>query len=292
MQFLTGQTKMNIGIVGLGLIGGSLGLDLRSQGHQVLGFSRRESTCEQAIARGAVDDASVNPALLAAAEVVLICTPLAAIVPTVGQIIPHLSPNTVLTDVGSVKAPVVEAVAPLWPNFVGGHPMAGKADSGIEAAQLDLFALKPYVLTPVATTPPQALRTVETIALQLRANIYRCRPDDHDRAVSWISHLPVMVSAGLIASCMSETDPDVLALAQQLASSGFRDTSRVGGGNPELGVMMARYNRQELLRALQSYRHQFEALVHYIEQEDWVTLEQKLKSNQLARPQFVQATSD
>lgn len=281
-----GMSTMNIGIVGLGLIGGSLGLDLRSQGYRVFGVSRREQTCQQAIARGIVDDASADPTLLATAEVVFICTPLAAILPTVEQLTSHLSPSTVLTDVGSVKAPVVEAIAPLWPNFVGGHPMAGKADSGIEAAVPDLFALKPYVLTPVATTPAAALETVEKIARSLRANVYHCRPQDHDRAVSWISHLPVMVSAGLIAACMSETDPGVMALAQHLASSGFRDTSRVGGGNPELGVMMARYNRQELLRSLQHYRHNLEALIDSIEQSDWISLEQQLKSTQLARPQF------
>lgn len=282
------EQSMNIGIVGLGLIGGSLGLDLRSRGYRIFGVSRRESTCTQAIARGVVDEASVDLAMLATAEVVFICTPLAAIVSTVEQLIPHLSPSTVLTDVGSVKAPVVEALAPLWSNFVGGHPMAGTADSGIEAAVPDLFVRKPYVLTPVPTTPAGAVKTVEEIARSLRATVYHCRPDDHDRAVSWISHLPVMVSGGLIAACMSETDPDVLQLAQQLASSGFRDTSRVGGGNPELGVMMARYNRRELLLTLQQYRHNLEALIDFIEQEDWISLEQQLKSNQLARLKFIQ----
>lgn len=278
---------MNIGIVGLGLIGGSLGLDLRAQGHQVLGISRRESTCERARARGAVDDASVDPALLAAAEVVFICTPLSAIVSTVEQLIPHLSPSTVLTDVGSVKSPIVQAIAPLWSNFVGGHPMAGTADTGIEAAQLNLFAFKPYVLTPVATTPNDALISIQTIARSLEATVHHCSPNDHDRAVSWISHLPVMVSAGLIAACISETEPDVLALAQQLASSGFRDTSRVGGGNPELGVMMARYNRRELLRTLQQYHHNLETLIHLIEQSDWIALEQQLKTTGQARTQFI-----
>lgn len=278
---------MNIGIVGLGLIGGSLGLDLRSRGYKVFGVSRREQTCQQAIARGAVDKASVDPAILAVAQVVFICTPLAAILPTVEQLIPHLSPSTVLTDVGSVKVPVVEAITPLWADFVGGHPMAGTADSGIQAAQLNLFALKPYVLTPVATTPIQAVSIVESLVRSLGATVYHCRPDEHDRAVSWISHLPVIVSASLIAACMSETDPDVLGLAQHLASSGFRDTSRVGGGNPELGLMMARYNREELLRSLQHYRHTLEALINLIEQEDWISLEQQLKSTGLARPQFL-----
>ncbi|MEH2261366.1 prephenate/arogenate dehydrogenase [Nostoc sp.] len=278
---------MNIGILGLGLIGGSLGFDLRSQGHHILGVSRRESTCEKAVAIGSVDEASVDLSLLAAAEVVFICTPLALIVPQLQQTIAHLSTSIVVTDVGSAKAQIVKAISPLWDNFIGGHPMAGRTDSGIEAAQRNLFVDKPYVLTPTATTPTSAIAVVEEIVRSLGANIYYCQPEQHDRAVSWISHLPVMVSSSLIAACLSETDPDVLDLAQKLASSGFRDTSRVGGGNPELGVMMARYNRQALLRSLQQYRHNLDELTNLIEQENWVVLEQKLKSTGKARPDFV-----
>ncbi len=278
---------MNIGIVGLGLIGGSLGLDLRRQGHRVLGLSRRPETCRTAIARGIVDDADVNWTLMAEAEVVFICTPLSAILPTVEQLIPFLSADAVLTDVGSVKTPVVEAVAPLWPNFVGGHPMAGKAESGLDAAQADLFAGKPYVTAPIATTPATAVEAVEFLARAIGAKLYRCSPQDHDRAVAWISHLPVMASAGLISACTSESDPAVLSLAKHLASSGFRDTSRVGGGTPELGVMMARYNRLELLRALYGYRQQVDSFIDCIEREDWGALEEKLLQTQQVRPEFL-----
>ena len=278
---------MNIGILGLGLIGGSLGFDLRSQGHHILGVSRREATCQKAVALGSVDQASVDLSLLAAAEVVFICTPLALIVPQLEQLSAHLSTATVVTDVGSAKAQIVKAISPLWNNFIGGHPMAGKTDSGIEAAQRHLFVDKPYVLTPITTTPTTAITVVEEIVRSLGANIHYCQPEQHDRAVSWISHLPVMVSSSLIAACLSETDPDVLQLAQKFASSGFRDTSRVGGGNPELGVMMARYNRQALLRSLQQYRHNLDELTNLIEQENWAVLEQKLKSTGKARPNFV-----
>ncbi|MEH2211223.1 prephenate/arogenate dehydrogenase [Nostoc sp.] len=278
---------MNIGILGLGLIGGSLGFDLRSQGHHILGVSRREATCQKAVTLGSVDEASVNLSLLAAAEVVFICTPLALIVPQFEQLIAHLPTATVVTDVGSAKAQIVKDITPLWKNFVGGHPMAGRTDSGIEAAQRDLFVNKPYVLTPIATTPTNAITVVEEIVRSLGANIYYCQPEQHDRAVSWISHLPVMISSSLIAACLSETDPDVLQLAQKLASSGFRDTSRVGGGNPELGVMMARYNRQALLRSLQQYRQNLDELTNLIEQENWAVLEEKFKSRQQARPDFV-----
>ncbi|MGF1939519.1 MAG: prephenate/arogenate dehydrogenase [Nostoc sp. ChiQUE02] len=279
---------MNIGILGLGLIGGSLGFDLRSQGHHILGVSRREATCQKAITLGSVDEASVDLSLLAAAEVVFICTPLALIVPQFKQLIAHLSATTVVTDVGSAKAQIVKDISPLWDNFIGGHPMAGRTDSGIEAAQRHLFVDKPYVLTPITTTPTTVITVVEEIVRSLGANIYYCQPEQHDRAVSWISHLPVMVSSSLIAACLSETDPDVLELAQKLASSGFRDTSRVGGGNPELGVMMARYNRQALLRSLQQYRHNLDELTNLIEQENWAVLEEKFKSRQQARPDFVE----
>ncbi|MEQ8960955.1 MAG: prephenate dehydrogenase/arogenate dehydrogenase family protein, partial [Coleofasciculus sp. C2-GNP5-27] len=125
---------MKIGIVGLGLIGGSLGLDLRKLGYSVLGVSRQDHTCNRAIELGVVDDASVNMNLLAASDIVFICTPISAIAPTLQALIPHLSPETIITDVGSVKTAVVEAVTPLWHNFVGGHPMAGRESNGIEAA--------------------------------------------------------------------------------------------------------------------------------------------------------------
>lgn len=283
---------MRIGIVGLGLIGGSLGLDLRQLGHEVLGVSRQMQTCQAALARGAVDQASRDLSSLAAAELIMICTPLDAILPTVKQLIPHLKPATILTDVGSVKAPVVEAITPLWPNFVGGHPMAGMTEAGIAAAHLGLFAGRPYVLTPGETTPVQSVERVAQIARSLSAQIYQCSPADHDRAVAWVSHLPVIASASLIAACLSEPDPAVLELAQHLASSGFRDTSRVGGGNTYLGRMMAQYNRDELLRSLQSYRLTLDKLITKIEQEDWTELEQHLQQTRQARPQFLQAVDD
>lgn len=278
---------MNIGIVGLGLIGGSMGLDLRALGNKVLGVSRREETCCQALELGVVDEASVDLSLLSAADVVVICTPIAAIAPTVKQLIPHLSHRAIITDVGSVKASVVEAVAPLWPNFVGGHPMAGKAESGIEVAQYDLFMGRPYVVTPTAKTPTEAVQTVEEIARSLKARVFGCDPDEHDRAVAWISHLPLMASASLIAACMSEENPDVLRLAQNFASSGFRDTSRIGGGNPELGAMMAEYNRQELLRSLFSYREHLDLLISHIEGEDWEAIAKFLQNTNQTRKLFL-----
>ncbi|MGL5832264.1 MAG: prephenate/arogenate dehydrogenase [Waterburya sp.] len=277
---------MKIGIVGLGLIGGSLAIDLRSQGHQIYGIARQTKTCEIALSQGITDEASSEVAILAPTEVIIICTPIQAIAPTIKQIIPHISPETIITDVGSVKQPIVEECSLLWQNFIGGHPMAGTTASGIEAAVANLFTGAAYVFTPTEQSKLENVEKLKAIALELNAIPHVCDAQVHDRAVSWISHLPVMVSASLIKACLQE-EPDTLELAQILASSGFRDTSRVGGGNSELGVMMAKYNRAELLRSLLQYRQNLDEIIALIKEEDWQSLETILQTNGTARPKFL-----
>ncbi len=296
---------MNIGIIGLGLMGGSLGLDLythrqqtqaqtqdsnspasQPQSYRILGISRQQQTCEVAVERGVVDEASIDLSLMNQADIIFICTPIAAIAPTVAELIPYLQPHTILTDVGSVKKPIVESCSALWPNFVGGHPMAGNTETGIDAAQHHLFVDKPYVITPTANTPTESIKIVESIVDLLQAKIYHCQPEEHDRAVAWISHLPVIISGSLIAALRQEDNPDVALLAHYFASSGFRDTSRVGGGNPELGLMMAKYNREALLRSITSYRQTLDKITTYIEQEDWQTLDKQLNQNHSDRLKF------
>jgi len=277
---------MKIGIVGLGLIGGSLALDLRALGLEVLGVSRQEKTCQIAQEKAIVNHASVNLSLLQTAEIVFICTPIQAITPTLTQLISYLHPDTIVTDVGSVKTPIVQQCSQLWANFLGGHPMAGNANQGIEAACHNLFKGAPYVLTPQPNTPPTAIAQVKEIVAAIGSCVYFSTPEAHDRAVAWISHLPLIVSASLIDACMSENDSATLLLAQHLASSGFRDTSRVGGGNSELGLMIARYNRLELLRSLTQYRQSLDKLIQQIDEENWQQLEQTLDSTQQARSLF------
>ena len=278
---------MKIGIIGLGLIGGSLGLDLSLQGIEVRGVSRRQQTCDQALEMGVVAQASISLTLLKGVDILFICTPIGAIIPTIGEVIPHLSSETIITDVGSVKLPIVEAIAPLWPNFVGGHPMAGTAEKGIEAAQKNLFNQAAYVLTPTEITPATSIDKIEQVIALLNARLHLTTPEKHDRAVALISHLSVMISASLINTCLNPSNQDVLDLAQKLASSGFRDTSRVGGGNPELGVMMAEYNRSSLLSSLYQYRHSLEEIIQLIESNNWQKLEVLLQSNKVARPLFL-----
>jgi len=277
---------MHIGIVGLGLIGGSLALDWRRGGHRITGVSRSETTIAIAGERGVIDQGGTAVSLLAGCDVVVLCVPLDRLVPMAAAVCPHLQPDAILTDVGSVKAPLVEAIMPLWSGFIGGHPMAGTAEQGIQAAQSQLFRQRPYVLTPTAQTQPQQLAQLQTLVEELGAQVLLCDPHVHDRAVAWISHLPIWVSAALLGAVRQESDPEIIALAQQLVSSGWRDTTRVGGGNPELGVCLAHYNREHLLRGLYQYRQELDQVIAMIEQQDMTALTTYLQKSQRTRTQF------
>jgi arogenate dehydrogenase (NADP+) len=313
---------MNIGIIGLGLIGGSLGLDLRSQGHYVWGVSRKPETCKRAVADGVIDAASQNLELipyLKDTDIVFICTPIPAILPTLAKLKDKLAPRTIVADVGSVKSAIVNPAAQMWPLFVGCHPMAGTQFSGIAAAERNLFQGRPCVITdPGFADPIDAAPTVEPTPENLTAQsiydskleqdllslgisyqdakdkvrslwqsigavVVECSPADHDRAVAWISHLPVISSASLIMACGQEPNPVINKLAKQLASSGFRDTSRVGGGNPELGRLMAEYNHEALLYCLQAYQQNLQLLIDQIQAQKWHELEDNLTHTQQER---------
>lgn len=280
---------MKIGVVGLGLIGASWAGDLRALGHEVMGVSRQAATCQGAIAQGFVDEAGVDLGMLRETEIVFVCTPIDKILTTIQSLAGVLPPETIICDAGSVKESIVGPATKLWPNFVGGHPMAGKAESGLEAAELGMFRGKPFVVTPIDQTNPQAVAKLEDLLRSLACRLYRASPADHDRAVAWISHLPVMVSASTISGCIENCSPALLQLAQGIASTGFKDTSRVGGGNPVLGRMMAEYNRSALLAALYAYQQDLAATIATIEGQEWNQLQAKLERNQAARNRFLDA---
>ena len=149
----------------------------------------------------------------------------------------------VITDVGSVKQPVLDVWSQRHPRFVASRiPWLEQLESGVEAGVLDLFRGRPWIATPEAATDADAAQQIQQLAEALGAHWIQADPLIHDQAVALISHLPVMVSAALLRAVGEERDPRVRELAMQLASSGFADTTRVGGGNPALGTAMASPN--------------------------------------------------
>ena len=280
-DFLAGQP---IGVVGLGLIGGSLGLDLRQRGHQVVGLAHRQSTVERAIERGLVDEASSDPSCLRGCGLVLLALPLNQLVKPDEALLQALPPEALVLDAGSVKQPVLAAWQHQLPRFVGCHPMAGTAEAGVEAGVSGLFQGRPWVITPTGQENPADLEMARALGRELGSTVIECDPADHDRAVAFISHMPVLVSAALLQSAAA-AEPQ--GLLQALASSGFADTTRIGGGNPELGSLMARCNRKAVQEALAAYATALQQLSEQVEREDWTALQQALTSAQAARPSFL-----
>jgi arogenate dehydrogenase (NADP+) len=271
---------MRLGILGLGLIGGSLGLDLSALGHHVCGVTTRESEAQIAVEIGAAAVAGTDLALLSGCEVVILCVPIPAILPMIERLAEVLDPSVILSDVGSVKASIVLDAEKLWPRFVGGHPMAGTASRGMAAAQRYLFRGRPYVVTPTENTDPHALEVMIDLIKSLEATCIAMDCDTHDRSVARISHLPVFVSAALLLNLGEDLEAD------QLASSGFFDTSRVGGGNPALGVAMAQGNQAKLLAELRSCRQHLEKLEQAVAESDWQTLTSVLEWSNRRRTQL------
>lgn len=279
---------MKIGIVGLGLIGGSLALEFGDRAHELWGVSRNPETCKAAIAQGVVRHASTDLASLSEVEFVILCSPIPTILPILEKLTQYLAPEAIVTDAGSVKGAIAAKATALWPNFIGGHPMAGNTETGLQAAHRGLFEGCTYVLTPVDATPPRALEVTRSLIATLNVNLVLATPEAHDDAVAFISHMPVFVSASAISACTSITEPDTLKLAQTLASSGFRDTSRVGGGNSELGLAMAQFNREAVLRSLRVYRDCLNDCLAWIDREDWDSLQSFLEKQHQHRPDFVE----
>lgn len=282
-----------IGIVGLGLIGGSIGLDLLAQGREVRALVHRPETAERARCRGLASQVETDPAVLADCGLVVLALPLDRLLDPPPALVAALPAKAVITDVGSVKAPVLARWGALVPRFVASHPMAGTAEAGVEAGLAGLFVDRPWVATPTAATDPEALAAVEQLALQLGARWLCCEAAEHDRAVALISHLPVLVSAALIEAADQGSrcpgDPTSLgALVRGLASSGFADTSRVGGGNPELGTLMSRCNREAVRQALRHYRQALDQLEACVDRQDWLELLQSLERTQALRPPFLE----
>jgi arogenate dehydrogenase (NADP+) len=281
-----------VGVVGLGLIGGSLGLDLMAAGAQVRALVHRPATAVRARERGLATEVSTDPAVLEGCGLVVLALPLDRLLDPDPALLAALPVGAVITDVGSVKGPVLRCWRELLVaagRFVASHPMAGTARAGVEAGEPGLFRGRPWVATPEAGTNPEALQAVRELAEALGARWLCCGAEAHDHAVALISHLPVLVGAALLQAA-DDGGGEIGAgadLVRALASSGFADTTRVGGGNPELGMLMARANRAALLEALGHYRQSLASLEAMVAGEEWSGLQQSLERSQALRPDFL-----
>ncbi len=264
-----------VAIVGLGLIGGSLGLALRRAlpEVEVVGVARRLETAELAESIGAVSRAGTRLEAISDCDLVVLACPLAVTAAVLQDSKPHLAEGARVTDVGSVKASVVaHAVATLdmaRNPFLGGHPMAGKEVSGIEHAEADLFAGRAWVYTPHVTAAAEPFADFLDAIQAIGAHLLNLSPEDHDRYVALVSHIPFLVSSAYLLAVGRQPDWE---RASELASSGFRDVSRLAAGDSEMYAAIADANRAEVLRAWGALRSALAEVEGAIEHADGAAL--------------------
>jgi len=263
-----------VAIIGLGLIGSSIGLGLRrwSAGHggalRVVGFDSEMSRQQQAKRMGALDDTqwSLSRAV-ADADIVVIATPVIAIESVLSDIGPALKPGAVVTDTGSTKADVLqwaERLIPAHVAFVGSHPMAGKAES-IEAADADLFNGATWCVCPSIRATEEAVTTVLGMINALGAESFFVDPTEHDAYVGGVSHLPFIVSAALMRTLAQDSSWRDM---RTLSASGFRDTTRLALGSPQMHRDILLTNRESVLRWISQLTASLEELQRALSESD------------------------
>jgi len=226
-------------VVGTGLIGGSIGLALRGRGWHVSGADTDRDRAARARELGALDVVGDD----AEAEIVFLATPVSAVSGAAG---PALRSGAVVTDVGSVKAPIVDAIG--HPRFVGGHPMAGSEQEGVDGADPSLFEGATWVLTPTVETDPQAYALVRGVVSSLGADVVALPPERHDALVAIVSHVPHLTAATLMRLAAEGAEEHATVL--RLAAGGFRDMTRIAAGHPGIWPDICAENRDAIVAAL------------------------------------------
>jgi prephenate dehydrogenase len=245
---------MRIAVVGTGLVGGSIGLALSALGHDVVGFDADADRTARAKEVGAVGAVASSVAEAARdADLVFVAVPVSA-VPEI--VVTALDAGArLVTDVGSVKGPVVAEVAQMRPDaaarFLGGHPMAGSEQDGIDSARPDLFVGATWVLTPTPATDQHAYTELRALLRDFDAEVVSVTPEDHDELVALVSHVPQLASSTLMnVATLREAEHQALL---RLAAGGFRDMTRIAASHPAIWLDILTSNRDAVLAALDAY---------------------------------------
>ncbi len=232
-----------------------MALKQRRLADAVVGFVRRAASIDECEMLGAVDLATRDlKRAVVDADLVVLCTSIAQMRPLAEQMLPFLKPGALVTDVGSVKASVIRdlegLVAKAGAQFIGSHPMAGSEKTGVAAARADLFVNAVCVLTPTRRSTRASVRSVEQLWKSVGARVLRLTPAAHDALVSRSSHLPHLLAAELANFVLNPKRPKEQTL---LCANGFRDTTRIASGSPEMWRDIVLGNRENLLRALDEF---------------------------------------
>lgn len=248
-------TAQTVVIIGVGLIGGSIGISLKSLDNppKVIGVDKSIDTLSEAIRRGAIDDTSSDYNIVSQADLIFIATPVRKILPIIKKISGNLKENAIVTDVGSTKLEIVTEAEKIIDrgNFIGGHPMTGSEVTGVSGSSVDLLKNCFYILTPTENTDSRSYEILHSLLAKIGAKIIAIKPDEHDEIMSVISHLPHIVSASLVnlTKQARQGKGDMLLLT----AGGFRDMTRIAASNPDVWVDICLSNKDLIKEAVERY---------------------------------------
>jgi len=256
-----------VAILGLGLMGGSLGLALKARGVRVAGYARRAPVRDQALEMEAVDEAFSDPArAVEGASVVVVCVPVLSTAALLKSCRAHLAPGALVTDVGSTKAEIVRAARAILrrssATFLGSHPIAGSEQQGLAAARADLYERAVVVLTPVGGEPSGAAKRLERFWTSVGARTVRLPPRTHDRIMARTSHLPHLVAAALSVAVGRSPQPPGL---RDFCGTGFRDTTRIAEGAPDIWMDILQSNRKAIAMEVRAFERQVGLVARWLE---------------------------
>jgi prephenate dehydrogenase len=278
---------IQIAVVGLGLMGGSLAGALRGQCQTVVGVSRRSETIETGLALGLIDRGTTDLASgVRDADVVVLATPVRVILRLLDEIGPLLAEGCLLMDLGSTKAQIVAQMEKLPAHVqpLGGHPMCGKEIAGISAADPALYRGCTFILTPLPRTAAASLALGRALVTAVGAQPLVLEGERQDFLVATMSHLPYLLACTLVSTADTLTSPD--PAAWDIVAGGFRDTSRVAGSDVTMMLDILMTNRAEVLKALKTCRHQLRQLSRTLEACDEEELQTMLTAIRAKRKQM------
>jgi prephenate dehydrogenase len=262
-------SSAQVTVVGLGLMGASLAGALRNRCRRVVGVARRAESIEIALARGFVDSGTTDVAEgVREAGVVVLATPVRAILRQLPEIAPMLSEGCLLMDLGSTKGRIAAEMErlPAYVQPLGGHPMCGKEKSGIEVADPVLYKGCTFILSPLKRTSEEALALGHALAEAVGANPLVLEPERQDFLVATVSHLPYLLACALVATADATTSQD--PAAWEVVATGFRSTSRLAGSDVTMMIDILLTNQEEVLRALGTYQDHLRELIRLVETSD------------------------
>ena len=269
-----------LGLIGCGLMGGSFALALKRAGlvQRVVGYSKSPSTTDRARQMGVIDVEAPSALLaVAGADIVLLAVPVSATEATLKAIKHLVTPNMLVMDVGSTKTDVVQAARRALRDqvgsFVPAHPITGREVSGVEHAEADLYSGRQVILTPIERTLTAQLKKAEEVWTALGCRVSSMSPESHDEAFAAISHLPHLLAFAFINGFAGQSQADTFL---SLAGPGFRDFTRIAGGEPKIWRDIFLANREELLTQSQLFQQALQRLEHLVRSDDPQALEDML----------------